>query len=167
LKISELTDEELGAMCRDRFERLGAAHAAGLRDESPVDSWNADSKVLRDHAAQDDLPGNVASSKQIMDCQAEDDPPPTTGAARVPERPGAVAAAHDRAARDAALEELAIRQSGAADVEARIHLSRLKRGNSTAASRSAMDQMIPGYDRLGGRDTSRAVDDDGIVTRRK
>jgi hypothetical protein len=167
VKRSDFTDGAWGRILQERYDALSEHHANGLVDEHPSASFNRDSATLR-RVARDSLPGNSGEAKEIEELDhTADDPPPTTGAARVPERPGAAAAAHDRAARDAALEELAIRQSGAADVEARIHLSRLKRGNSTAASRSAMDQMIPGYDRLGGRDTNRMVDDDGIVTRRK
>lgn len=102
--LDEFSDAELGALVRDRFEKLAEAHEAGFGDTHPADAWNRDSKVLRDHRlSRDGMPGNVASSKEIEltdHPRAQDDPPPTPGTPR-PERPGGSLAAQDAALRAA------------------------------------------------------------------
>jgi len=100
--LDDFSDAELGALVRERFEKLAEAHAAGFGDEHPADAWNRDSKILRDHRLSTDapLPGNTASAKEIEltdHPDAQDDPPPTAGTPRPPARPGGGLAAHDRA----------------------------------------------------------------------
>jgi hypothetical protein len=58
IKFDDLSDEELGGMFRDRYNRLKQAHADGIADEHPKEQWNRDNVVLRAAkaagAAQDD-----------------------------------------------------------------------------------------------------------------
>jgi hypothetical protein len=85
-----------------------------------------------------DMAGNVASSKEI-----EDDPPDFTGEPPGPDRPGASVAR----AQDAALEDLKIRQRGSPNMDAELHLARVKREYDPAAN-AAVSKVIPGYGRL-------------------
>jgi hypothetical protein len=57
ISFSNMTDDEIGSMVRDRYTRLAAAHDAGLTDTHPRDQWNADSAVLRSARAQDENSG--------------------------------------------------------------------------------------------------------------
>lgn len=153
MKRSELTDEEFGRVLVARYDALAAAHAAGLIDEHPSESFNRGAADLR-RAARDGLPGNVGEAKEIEpDDHAADDPPPTSGtpAARgMPDRPGAALAAgaarDRRIAADHALEELRIRESGSPDVEGQLALARARRSNPGKVR--ALDAAIPGYGRL-------------------
>jgi hypothetical protein len=148
VKRSELTDEEFGRVLVARYDALAAAHAAGLIDEHPSESFNRGAADLR-RAARDGLPGNVGEAKEIEpDDHTADDPPRTEGtpaAHGMPDRPGA-AARDRRLAADEAREELAIRLSGAPDVEARLQLARARRSDPNRVR--AMDRAIPGYGRL-------------------
>lgn len=141
MKRSDLTDDEFGAMLVRRYDQLAQAHADGLTDEHPVEGFNRDSAQLR-RLARDAAAGNVASSKEIeVPPEAQDMDAPTEGS---PAKRANGSVAKDAAA---ALEELAIRRSGSADVEGALHLARLKRSGSTAGSVRAMG-AISGYNRL-------------------
>jgi len=155
--LKTMTDEQLGAEMRDRFTRLAEAHHMGLSDEHPADRWNADNAILRDHAtkARDStsgpggsLPGNTASSKEVMDDPNAALAGATTRGARGGPREGATVAKDRALAADQNAEEFRIRQSGSANLEGELHLARLKRGGSTSASVATMDKLIPGYGRL-------------------
>lgn len=94
-ELEGLSDAELVAMVRDGFKQFRAT----ARDAN----------------------GNVASSKEIEPTDhTADDPAPTLGAARPPQRGGATVA------KDAAIEH-AIRQRAGADVEGEIALVRAER----------------------------------------
>lgn len=103
MKLSEMTDDELGAMVRDRFQRLSEAHDAGLTDVHPRDQWNSENRVLAAHRATLDGSGSGLGSRNLEPTdqpEAQDDPPPTSGTPRPPARNGGSLAA------DAALAAL-------------------------------------------------------------
>lgn len=148
MKRSDFGDDEWGAILQRRWDALAQAHSDGVIDEHPIEGFNRDSAALRT-VAKDGLPGNVASSKEIMDSCAEmsaDDPPDFPGKPPNPERPGATLANAADASLDLALEELAIRQRASAHMEGELHLARIRRSNAAAVR--AMDKLIPGLDRL-------------------
>ncbi len=67
IRFKDMSDAEIGAMVRDRFERLSAAHADGFTDTHPRDQWNADSATLRDYreaAASGGAPGQAGDDVQ-------------------------------------------------------------------------------------------------------
>jgi hypothetical protein len=106
MKLHDYSDAELGAIVRDRFERLAKAHADGLTDTHPRDAWNADNAVLR--GGQDDNSGlgpkdNVRRGSPSEEEGATDDVQPSeavTGGRAPNKKPtmdGALSAAIDRA----------------------------------------------------------------------
>jgi hypothetical protein len=106
--LDSKSDAELGAMVRDRYERLMDAHAGGLSDEHPVAQWNNDNLTLRAHRAAKDAAGSGLGARELEERDqprpqtATDDPTPhTTGTPPNPQRPGAELAAHDAAVRAA------------------------------------------------------------------
>jgi hypothetical protein len=88
--VNELSDEELGAVYRRRYNKLCDAHAAGLIEEHPRDRWNADGRMLRDAAS-----GELEKNDQPT---AADNPPYTPGTPRPP-NPEPGKPAQDRAPR--------------------------------------------------------------------
>ena len=149
--LDSKNDAELGAMVRDRYERLSEAHDQGLTDTHPATQWNADNKVLRAHRAAKDAAGSGLGARELEERdqpRAQDDPPPTPGTPPNPQRNGAALAAHDRRlAADASLEDLAIRQRGI-NVDAELLAARARRHSSDSASVAAMAGAVPGYGRL-------------------
>lgn len=145
--LDSKNDAELGAMCRDRYERLIDAHGAGIADEHPVATWNADNVTLRAHRAAKDAAGSGLGARELEENDqpgAQDDPPERTpGTPPNPQRPGAALAAHD-----SVLEELAIRQRGGAQMDSELHAARVRRMNVTPESVRAMTEAVPGYGRL-------------------
>jgi len=97
MKLSEMfaskSDAELGAMFRDRHTRLMDAHSMGLSDEAPHETWNAQNKILRDHKISKDAAGSGLGARELEERDqpngAQDDPPPTPGTPRSPERSAA------------------------------------------------------------------------------
>ncbi len=151
MKLSEMSDAELGAMCRDRDARLAEAYDMGLTDEHPATRWNADNKILRDHAAakardsssstSQSLPGNVGEAKEIMDEERETEGSPAK------QRQGELEVDRRRAAHDRAIaEDNAIRASGL-NVDERLIEARNRRINWDDVRAAA--RIIPGYTRLG------------------
>ncbi len=93
MKFSEMIDSkndaELGAMMRDRFTRLMDAHSQGLTDTHPSAQYNSDTAVLRAHRAAKDASGSGLGARELEETDqpgAQDDPPPTSGSAGVPQR---------------------------------------------------------------------------------
>ncbi len=115
----------------EAFEQMSDAEIAGLVRDG----------IKRFRSARDGSPGNVASSKEIeLSDHTADDDVPTEGTP--------VKRADGTVAKDAALEELGIRQRAGYNMDGELHLARIKRGGSTAASVRAMDAAVPGYQRL-------------------
>jgi hypothetical protein len=76
--FNDLSDAELGRLLRSRFDRLCQAHAAGISDEHPSESWARDTETLkayREAAATGGIAGKVAGT---------DNPPPTPGTPKPP-----------------------------------------------------------------------------------
>jgi hypothetical protein len=132
MKFSELlaskNDTDLGALMRDRYTRLMAAHKQGLTDTPPGAQYNADTAVLRAHrAAGEDAAGSGLGARELE----EADKPPG------PQRNGG--------ALDA-MVEFNIRQSGGTNVEGEIAVVRARRADP-AKIRGMLDG-ISGYGRL-------------------
>jgi hypothetical protein len=139
--FNDLSDAELGQLLRSRYDRLCLAHAAGLSDEHPSESWARDTETLkayREAAATGGIAGKVAGS---------DNPPDFKGE---PDRPGL--SAPPRQTQDG-------RYSVGSDSVPRFETSdgRVLRGNEALAARAAqanpsrakrMALAIKGFDRL-------------------
>lgn len=79
--LDSCSDEELGAKVRDRYARMIEATDMGIEGaEHPATSWNNMNTVLKAHAVAKDA---LEESDQPA---AQDDPPPTPGTPRSPER---------------------------------------------------------------------------------
>lgn len=148
--LDSMNDAELGAKFRDRYERLMEAYAMGLSDEPPSVQYNADNAILRAHRVAKDAQGNgsgLGARKLEPTDRAEDDTNPSgANPPRAPEREGANVARDRRLAADQTREELAIRNSGSADVEGQLALLRARRADPAAVR--DMNAAIPGLDRL-------------------
>lgn len=157
--LADKSDAELGAMLRDRLTRLMEAHSMGLSDEAPHESWNRDNQTLRQHRVAKDAAGSGLGSRELEETDqpgAQDDPGEFPGKPPNPQRNGASLAG------DLALEEARIRQSGSANLEAELHLARIRRSDPAAVR--ALSRTIPGYDRILPQNRGKhVVDDDGIV----
>ena len=88
--IDSQSDEQLGSYMRDRYDRLHDAYDMGLCDEHPGSGWNAQNKILRDHKVTKDAAGSGLGARELEERDqpngAQDDPPPTPGTPRAPER---------------------------------------------------------------------------------
>src|SRR5262249_8880 len=65
------------------------AHSMGLCDEAPHEQWNAQNKILRDHKVAKDAAGSGLGARELEERDqpgTQDDPPPTPGTPRAPER---------------------------------------------------------------------------------
>jgi hypothetical protein len=140
MRLADLSNETLGAMCRSRYSRLAKAHADGLTDTHPSETWNEQSATLRSAKAQDEEntglgPRNLQrrpDGKQIK--SGEDDVQ-----AKIT---GGLASKHSA-------QDSAIARSGRADIPGQLNVAAALRVNPSRVE--GMMGAIKGYGRLSRR----------------
>lgn len=138
--FNDCSDAELGQILRSRYDRLCAAHDAGLSDEHPDETWARDTETLkayREAAATGGVAGKVAGS---------DNPPATPGAPKPP------VAGKDSAAGGTYVrgldQQLRYVPHGGRMLPGDVAVSVPRSVPSTGGSQRAMAAAISGYTRI-------------------
>jgi hypothetical protein len=90
--FTQMTDAELGACYRSRYDRLCAAHDMGLDDgPHPSERWAADTEILKAHraaTANDEGGLGPVEIQNKAKRSAQDNPPPTPNTPKPPVQDG-------------------------------------------------------------------------------